>query len=151
SIGFDADGNLEVDAVVARDNHFKLSHASGFTVIEDASGDADTALQINAISGAQLDPANGNRAMIPDSAFATTAQGTPSLIVNAGLGDDAVDLDTTGGESPIPPAGLTVDLGDGEDTLALVNNATDNVWTTDGTQDGNIVLGALGTSKFHGL
>ncbi len=152
SVTFNAAGDVEIKDTVSKDNSYTLSHANGFFIITDANGDPDSKIDVSAIPGAKVSPTNSNSAMIPDSTFVVTASGPVSLLISAGLGNDTVNIDTTGGVSPIPNTGLVVDLGSGTDTLALTHNTTTNTWKTTGAQVGTVTLGpALGTFTFQGL
>jgi ELWxxDGT repeat protein len=86
---------------------------------------------------------------IPLSAFTNIGP----LRIQTGLGDDLVKIATGGAAQydPLPEAGLTIDMGDGADTLKMVNNRTINTWDITGANSGSAGLEPLGTFQFSGV
>ena len=154
-VAINGNGDIEVTDLVNQDNKFYVSHAGGNYIIEDKTSNLDSKIDVSAIPGAKVDSSNPNKVYIPDATF--TNGGLHQLVISAGLGNDTVVIDANNSSQPATPTlGITVDLGGGNnDTLHLDNfiaNASDNVWSTTGNQDGKIALGSgLGTVYFKGL
>jgi hypothetical protein len=148
-------GDIELNDLAGVDNVYTVSHSGGNFIIQDATGNADSKIDISAVPGATVDAKIPNKIYIPDAIF--TTGGTYQLIINVGLGNDRVNFDANNSATTTatPTAGILVDLGSGTDTLATQNfiaNASDSIWTSSAAQDGKLALGsALGTVNFKGL
>jgi hypothetical protein len=78
---------------------------------------------------------------------------TKPLLVRAKQGDDIVTFDTDGVATAaqlIPTTGLSLDLGEGVDTLAMADSTLACTWTISGTGEGSLKLPSLQSADFFG-
>jgi glucose/arabinose dehydrogenase len=148
NITFHTSGNLEVKDLAEKADDFTLSRSGSNLILTDRSTGTGI-MAITGVTGATLD-ATKKIATIP---LATIQATNKPLLLSTGIGDDLVKIDTTNSFSinPLPTTGLSLNFGAGNDKLDLINNPTNNVWTIDGGQSGNVQLGSLGKLSFSGL
>ena len=150
------DGNIQLDDVAGIDNVYTVSHSGGNYIIQDASGDADSKIDVSAVPGATVDAKNPNKISIPDATF--TNGGLHQLIINAGVGNDRVNIDAN---NSLPASRAYCGHRGGSRRRVikirwrcriLSAMLADTTWTTTGAQDGKITLGGtLGSVNFKGL
>lgn len=115
-------------------NNITISHEGSNLVITDANEPF-----ITAPIGATL--SNGGKILtIPFNSV-------DILDIRTGADDDLVNIDTRSNLA----INTIVDLGTGIDSINLISNNTDNVWTFNGAQQGGLSIGSLGGVAFYGL
>ena len=148
TLSINAAGNIEFSDIASINNDYTLSSKAGNLVISDNNPDLDAQINIIGVTGATYS-GDHKSVLIP---FARIQATLKPLIISAGLGNDVVQIDTSGFTTPVPASGLVVDLGGGNDRLALLKNLSNNVWQFTGGQFGQVALGSsLGTFSFKGL
>jgi hypothetical protein len=142
-----ATGSLTLNDEASRNDRLRISLAGASLVVADTTTNLDQVIEVDGVPTAT---GSGTKTVtIPLTTF--TATGKP-FILNTGLGNDIVVLDTNGAAADsIPAFGLTVNFSGGTDTLDLDDNTTSNVWTVGNSQSGSVKVGGFGSATFSGI
>lgn len=140
-------GAIEIQDRWFRDDFIEVSRTGNSLVLADKSPDTHATFGLNGL--ASITGGGTKQITIPLSLIQNSGQ---PLVVSTLQGNDRVEVTTNGTTSRvIPTTGLKVEFGTGDDSLALTNNTTSNVWNFFGGQSGSLTVGTLGTIAFAGL
>jgi hypothetical protein len=143
-VAINADGSIEVTDIKNIDNDLSVDKNQVSLTITDNSTDADTVIDATGITGVTYS-SNKKRVTIPLTSITATRK---PFIINTALGDDEVYLNGTYTTNPVPPTGLHVNLGPGNNDQLFAYSPTDNTWNITGSQSGSVQIsnfGALAT------
>jgi ELWxxDGT repeat protein len=147
SLVVSADQSLELRDTIGKEDRLSLSRVGQYLVVTDATSDPNNMIAADGIAGVL-----GNRTKRISIPIATIQSSGKPFRWNLGNENDYVAINTATSQlSPLPPTGWELDFAGGNDTFALVNNRTTNVWTFNGARSGNLTLGNLGFLKFQNL
>lgn len=146
NISKNAQGQIEVRDVALRDDNITLTRSGTKLLIQLNPSDPGK-IAVSGVTGATGN--NTHTVAIPLSTIEAT--GKP-LVFHTLAGDDLMYLGTNGNSGDvIPSTGLVINLGDGTDTLDLIDNTTVNNWTISGQKYGSVAMGWFGSLNFSGL